>query len=265
MQKVPLSAVVLTKNEEDNIRPCLESVVGWADEIIVVDDGSRDNTRQIAGEQAHRVLSRATDNEGAQRNWAYAQASREWVLALDADERVTPELQDEIDKVLPGTSCQAFAIPSRNYIGATWVRYGGWYPASKLKLFRQGRFRYEEVEIHPRIFVDGETGTLTKDILHRSYRNFEHFLEKLNRHTTLEAQKWLRTGQRMTAGRISRRTVDRFFRSYLRKRGFKDGLTGFMVAYFASMYQILSYAKYREMREGGPEHAKIKKETSEFS
>lgn len=247
MDKFPLSVVVLTKNEEDNIGRCLGSVKTWADEIVVVDDESTDRTVDIAKEFTDRIYRRKTDNEGKQRNWAYAQAHNEWVLSLDADETVTQELKDEVLKVLPGTAFHGFTIPRRNYIGDYWVKYGGQYPAAQLRLFQKSRFRYEEVNVHPRVFFEGETGYLTKDIIHKSYRDFEHFFSKLNTQTTLEAQKWILTGQNMTTGRILRRSIDRFLRSFIRKRGFKDGFIGFMVAYFASLYQIISYAKYWEM------------------
>ncbi len=248
MTKIPLSVVILTKNEEEHIRACLESVTGWAAEIIVVDDESSDRTADIARQFTDRIYLRRMENEGCHRNWAYAQANQEWVLSLDADEMVTPELQYEISQVIDTTDCHALSVPLRNYIGEHWVRYNGWYPASKLKLFRKGRFRYEEVEVHPRAFVDGKTGELTREIIHKVHKDFAGFLNSVNNQSTLEAKKWLRTGQSMTTGRIVRRTIDRFLRSYIQKRGFKDGVVGFMVAYFSSMYQVMSYAKYWEMK-----------------
>ncbi len=248
MKKVNLSVVILTKNEENNIESCLSSVHDWADEIIVVDDESTDQTLTIAENYADQILKRKMENEGSHRNWAYQKAKHEWVLSLDADEMVTEELQREIEDNLKDNDCAAFAIPLRTYIGDYWVKYGGWYPASKIRLFKKTKFRYEEVEVHPRAFVDGKAGSLTKDIIHKGYPDFEHFLASLNRQTTLEAQKWIRTGQRITTGRIVRRSVDRFFRTLIRKRSFKDGFMGFMIAYFASLYQVMSFAKYWEMK-----------------
>lgn len=248
MDKLPLSVIVLTKNEERNISQCLESVAGWVDEIVMVDDESTDGTIAVAKAFTDRIYCRKMDNEGRHRNWAYAQAQNEWVLSLDADETVTEGLKGEIFKVLPNTEFHGFSIPRRNYIGDYWVKYGGQYPAAQLKLFQKGRFRYEEVGVHPRAFLEGETGHLSGDIIHKSYRDFEHFFSKLNKQTTLEAQKWIQSGQGMPLGRIIRRSIDRFLRSFIRKRGFKDGFIGFMVAYFASLYQIISYAKYWEIK-----------------
>ena len=249
MGKIPLSVVVITKNEEENIGKCLGSVKNWADEILVVDDESSDATVDESQKFADRVLHRRMDIEGRHRNWAYAQAKNEWVLSLDADEYVTEELKEEISSALSNTAFHAYSIPLRNYIGSYWIRHSGWYPAGKLRLFMKSRFKYEEVEVHPKVFLEGETGHLTKDIVHKGYPDFEHFLGSLNRQTTLEARKWIQTGRNMTLGKAVWRTVDRFPRSYIGKKGYKDGFIGFMIAYFASLYQIMSYAKFWQMKK----------------
>ena len=248
MERNLLSLVVITKNEEDNIEKCLGSAHGWADEILIVDDESTDQTVALAKKYADKILHRRMDNEGRHRNWAYAQAKHEWVLSLDADEYVTEELKEEISQAIKDEKFHAYSIPLRNFIGSYWVQYSGWYPAGKLRLFMKSRFKYEEVEVHPKVFLEGETGHLTKDIVHKGYPDFEHFLGSLNRQTTLEARKWIQTGRHMSLGRAIWRTVDRFPRSYLRKRGYKDGFIGFMIAFFASLYQIMSYAKYWQMK-----------------
>lgn len=249
MGKIPLTVVVLTKNEEDNIASCLSSVAGWADEVLVVDDGSSDRTVEIAGRFAARVLHRRMENEGIHRNWAYAQAKHEWVLSLDADETVTEQLREAIAQAISSTEFQAYSMPLRNYIGNVWVRHSGWYPARKLRLFQKSRFKYEEAEVHPLPILDGKEGLLYADIIHRGYPDYAHYLASVNRQTTWEAQKWVRTGQKMPLGRVVRRAVDRFFRAYIKNRGYKDGLAGFMIAYFGSLYQILSYAKYQQLLE----------------
>ena len=248
MNNIPLSVVILTKNEEDNIRDCINSVRGWAAEIIVVDDLSTDNTVKIAQELADKVLIKKMEIEGVHRNWAYAQARRDWVLSLDSDERMTGELRREISEVLAAhTAFVAFTTPRRNYIGDRWVKGGGWYPSAQVKLFRKDKFRFEEVEVHPRAFIEGDCGHLKGDIIHYSYKGYEDFLNKLNKQTTLEAQKWVRTGRKMSMGRAFWRAMDRFFRRFIGRKGWKDGFTGFMIAFFDTMYQIMSYAKYRQM------------------
>ena len=245
----PFSVVVITKNEEKNIDDCLGSVSGWASEIVVVDDESTDKTIELARKYTDKIFSRKMDNEGRHRNWAYAQAQNEWVLSLDADEMVSPELREEITQALQNSNFfHSYSIPLRNYIGDYWVKYSGWYPAGKLRLFQKSCFKYEEVEVHPRVFLDGKTGHLTKDIIHKGYPDFEHFLASLNRQTTLEARKWIETKRQMSLGKALWRTFDRFFRRFIGKKGYKDGFIGFMIAILDSFYQIMSYAKYQQMK-----------------
>ncbi|MDD4894694.1 MAG: glycosyltransferase family 2 protein [Candidatus Omnitrophica bacterium] len=245
---INLSVVVLTKNEEENIGACLESVAGWANEIVVVDDESTDKTVDIADRYTDKIVTRKMDIEGRHRNFAYAQAKNLWVLSLDADEIVSEELKQEINAILKShTDYAAFSIPLRNYIGNHWVRYGGWYPAGKVRLFRKDKFKYEEVKVHPRVFIDGECGHLTKDIIHKGYPDLAHFLDSLNRQTTWEAEKWLLQNRPMRFGRFLYRTLDRFIRTYIVKKGYKDGFIGFVVAFYAGLYQFMSYLKYREL------------------
>ena len=252
-EKILISVVVLTKNEQACIRECLESVK-WADEVIVVDDESTDKTVEIVRGYTDKVFIRKMDVEGRHRNWAYALARNPWVLSLDADEKVTEALRQEISGAIKSSDLVAFSIPLRNYISNYWVRYGGWYPASKVRLFRKNKFKYEEVEVHPRVFIDGKCGHLKSDIIHKGYPDLEHFLSSINRQSSLEALKWINTKRQMSLFHAAWRAADRFFRRYIRKKAYKDGLYGFIIAYFDSLYQILSYAKYREMKN------KLKKE-----
>ncbi|MEW6407158.1 MAG: glycosyltransferase family 2 protein [Patescibacteria group bacterium] len=256
MSKV--SVVIIAKNEELKIRDCLESVKGWSDDIIVADDCSSDKTLEIAQEYTNRIYTKKMEVEGIYRNWAHSLAAYNWILLLDADERMTNELKKEIDNVLKNNpKFNGYDIPRKNYIGKYWVRYGGWYPSSQLKLFRKDKFKFEEAEIHMRAFMEGETGHLKGDIVHYSYNDFGDFLNKLNRQTTLEAKKWIRTKRKMSLFRAAWRTADRFFRSYLYKKAYKDGFMGFMVAFFSSLYQIVSYAKFRQMKLGQNECLKL--------
>jgi glycosyltransferase involved in cell wall biosynthesis len=252
--KAPLSVVVITKNEEENIAACLESA-RWADEIVLVDDESTDRTLEIARRYTDRIFRRRMENEGRHRNWAYAQAKHDWVLSLDADERVTPELAEEIRALLAGRPAfKAYAIPRRNFIGDHWLRWGGEYPAPQVRLFLKKEFRYEEAEVHPRALMDGATGFLKGDLLHYSHRDIADYVRSLNGQTTLEARKWYLTGRKMTLARAFWRAVQRtFYTRLLRKQGWRDGVYGLTVAYLSGMYQIVSYLKYRELiRQNGP-------------
>lgn len=257
MSQVKLSVVILTKNEEAVISDCIKSVLEWANEVVVVDDASTDNTARVAKELGAKVFTRKMDIEGRHRNWAYAQAGNDWVFSVDADERPTEELKKEIKEVIADTKHSCFSIPFRTYIGNYWIRWGGWYPGPKVKLFRKSKFKYEEVEVHPRVIVDGSCGHLKSDVIHYSYRDWEDFLDKTNRQTTLEAIKWYKLSQdeprkaryKMNFIHALWRTIDRFVRTFFIKKGYRDRFVGFMVAYYSSLYQILSYAKYREMKK----------------
>jgi glycosyltransferase involved in cell wall biosynthesis len=260
MRKIPVSVVVIAKNEEERIADCIRSVLGWAEEVIIVDDESKDNTSKIARDLGAEVLVMKMDIEGKHRNRAYSKAKNEWVFSLDADERPTDELKTEIAEVLSlRLQYNAFTIPRRNYIGDYWIKWGGLYPSPQLKLFRKNKFRWEEVEVHPRAFLDGQCGHLKSDLIHYTYRDWTDFLRKLNNQTTLEARKWLKVAlenpkkahYKMNLVHALWRTVDRFIRTFFVKRGYRDGFVGFMAAYFSSLYQIVSYAKYREMMKEG--------------
>ncbi len=245
--KIPLSVVILAKNEATRIRDCIQSVQ-WADDILVVDDESTDDTVRIAEQLGARVVKRKMDIEGRHRNWAHAQTKHEWVLSLDADERVTPELAQEIQAILGnGAPYETYAIPRRNYIGERWIRHGGWYPSAQLKLFKKSVFRWEETTVHPRAFADCACGTLCHDLLHYSYRDLEDFAKKQDRQTTLEAHKWVTDQRRMSVGKAMWRTLDRFMRAAVLKQGFRDGRLGWYAAWMAGRYQWMSYVKYRAL------------------
>lgn len=257
MGKTLVSVVILTKNEETRIAQCLDSVREWVDEVIVVDDESLDATATIAKNYGAKVLIKKMQVEGSHRNWAYAQSKNLWILSIDADERVTEELKKEITDMLRTDPAEVvFTIPRRNFIGDYWIRWGGMYPAAQIKLFRKDRFRWEEVEVHPRASYEGECGHLKFDLIHLTYRDWQDFLKKLNSQTTLEAIKWHKlslqnpekAAYKMNCFHALWRTFDRFIRGFFVKQGFRDGFIGFMVAYFASLYQIVSYAKYRELK-----------------
>ena len=247
--KIPVSVVVIARNEEDNISDCLKSV-SWADELIVLDDNSTDNTVNIAKQYTDKVSSRKMDIEGRHRNYAYSLAKNNWVLSLDADERASAELGAEIRELFKADmKDKAYSMPIKNFIGKRWIRYGGWYPAPKVRLFDKNHFKYEEAEVHPRVFIDGTCGRLTKDIIHYSYKDYHEFFQSLNNQTTLEAKKWFKEKRKMNFLKMYRKAISRFLKAYIQKAGYKDGLLGFVVSYNGGLYQFMSYVKYREMLE----------------
>ena len=245
-----ISVVTIAKNEEANIAACINSTKGWADEHIVVDDFSSDATVEIAKRNGAIVFQRKMDIEGVHRNWAYQKAKNEWVLSMDADETITDELKKEISEIIKNNSeFDVYSIPLRTYIGNYWVRYSGWYPAGKTRLFKKSKFKYEEVKVHPRVFYEGKCGHLTKDIIHKGYADFADLFSGLNSQTSLEAEKWFNEKRKIGIVNMLRKAIDRFFRSYIRKKGYKDGMVGFIIAMQGALYQVFSYAKYWELQK----------------
>ena len=250
MQKAPVSVVIIAKNEEKRLEDCLKSAA-WASEIVVIDDVSTDRTVEIAQKYTDRIFQRAMDIEGRQRNFGYEKATQPWVLSLDADERVTPELAEEIRQVCEKKEDEniCYAIPIKTFIGQEWVQGAGYYPAQKTRMFRYGKFKYEEARVHPRVIYNGKCGFLKGDILHYSCRDLEHWIGKFNRETTLEADKWIQDGRKVSLANSLRKTFDRFFKNCFLKKGWKFGFLGFLMSVFHGLYQLFSYAKYREMKK----------------
>ncbi|MDB4349379.1 glycosyltransferase family 2 protein [Omnitrophica bacterium] len=250
MNKIHLSAAIITKNEEKNIRDCLKTVE-WADEIVILDDHSADKTIEIAGEFGARVYQKKMDIEGSHRNHLYSLCSNEWVLSVDADERVTPALRKEVIEILikerQNPRHSAYSIPIKTYIGDRWAKYAGWYPAPKVRLFKKGKFRYDNSEVHPRIFLDGSSGFLKNDIIHYAYRDLSDLFRNVNEQTTLQAKEWYREGKRFSYFTFFRTPIDRLIRKYFFKGGIKGGFLGFILSISDSFYQFESYAKLWEL------------------
>ncbi len=254
---LPLSIMIIAKNEQARIKECLESVYGWANEIIVVDDESADETCAIASQYTNKIFKRKMDLEGRQRNFGVSQASNDWVMMLDCDERPTPELKKEIEQLLsnPPEKTIAFWIPQICYVGDVHIKYGGW-SNPHLRLYNKNHVRWNEGEhdvVHPGMRIDaGYTGANLKQALtHYNYRNVEDIFGKVNRMSTLEALKWHLDGRKMSQGKAIWRTVDRFFRRYIGKKGYKDGYLGFILSVSSALYELEAYSKYVEIKEKG--------------
>ena len=250
LKKTSLTVAIITKNEEKRLPACLKTVE-WADEILILDDDSNDRTIQVAESFGAKCLKRKMDIEGRHRNFLYAQATHEWVLSLDADEHVTPELANKITEIVKqnDSAFSGYSIPMRIFIGDRWIRGAGYYPSARLKLFRKEKFKYEEAKVHPRVFLDGKCGHLKEEIYHYSFKDFSNFLSKFNRETDLEAEKWVLDKRKMSFGLAFYKSTDRFFRAYLTKKGYRDGFLGFILSCFSSWYQLVTYAKYWEIKQ----------------
>lgn len=253
--KAPLTVVVIAKNEEKRLTECLQSV-SWAEEILVIDDDSTDGTVELAKSLGAKVHRRTMDIEGRQRNFGFELAAQPWILTLDADERVTPELAEEIQKAISihqdDQEVAGFALPIKTFIGTRWVKGAGYYPARKTRMFRKGRFKYEEARVHPRALYEGKIVELNGDVLHYSCTSLAEFLHKFNRETGLEAEKWVIDGRKVSLAKSLRKTVDRFLKNYFLKDGWRDGYLGYAMSVFHGLYQFLAYAKYWEIKQSPP-------------
>lgn len=240
-----LACVTITKNEEANIRDCLHSI-SWADELIVVDAESGDRTAELAREQGATVIVRPWLGFGPQKNFAIAQTSSDWILILDADERITSELEVEIKGLLDrwkSGDAVAYRIPRKNFFYGQWVRRCGVYPDYQVRLFRRGSARYNDVAVHENLIVKGSVGTLTQPFVHYTERRIQDHFKKFGLYTTLAAQEKAKRVHVVRWPDLLVRPLVVFVKTYILKRGFADGVRGFIVCVFASMYTFVKYAK----------------------
>jgi glycosyltransferase involved in cell wall biosynthesis len=241
-----VSVVVVTLNEEERLRPCLESVA-WADEIVVVDAESGDKTVQLAREFTDRVVVRPWPGYAAQKNFGLEQATGDWILSLDADEEVPRELREEVLAALEAGGPHAgYQIPRRNIVWGRWIRHGGLYPDWQLRLFRRGQGRFVTRAVHESVDVAGTVGRLRNPLLHRSYRDVADFLARADRYSTLAAEEWVRSGRPARATDLVLRPAGRFLSMYLARGGFLDGWRGFLLAVLYAYYVFIRSAKIWE-------------------
>jgi glycosyltransferase involved in cell wall biosynthesis len=241
-----VSIVVITLDEEDHLRRCLESVA-WADEIVVIDAESRDKTVQIAREFTDRVISRPWAGFATQKNFAVEQTTGDWVLSLDADEEASPELRHEIAAAIADPrACDGYAIRRRNVFLGQWIRYGGLYPDWQVRLFRRGRGRFIERAVHESVSVEGTVGRLRGHLMHCSYEGVTDFCDRANRYSSLAADEWIREGRRVRARELVVRPLGRFVSMYVLQRGFLDGRRGLLLAALYAYYVFMRSAKIWE-------------------
>ncbi len=255
-----LSVVMITLNAERTLRRSLASVQGLAGEIVVVDSGSSDRTREIATDCGARVIEHPWQGYGAQKNFAIGQASGEWVLSLDADELVSERLARSIAALPEEPPCDGYRLPRLNHYFGRPLHRGGQYPDLQLRLFRKSRGRFDTRPVHESLRLEGRLGRLEGDLLHYTYDTIEEYLQKFLVYTELEATRLLETGERPSALRAARRMICapalKFTRRYLFKLGLLDGVPGLIAAAFGSLTMSVSYARFWEKyraRAAGPQ------------
>ena len=225
-----LSVTVITKNEVNFIRACLDSV-RWADEIIIVDSGSTDGTVEICREYTDKIMLTDWPGFGPQKNRALAMATSEWVLSLDADEQVSPELKQEILSAMSFPEDHAaFDLPRRSSYCGRRMRHGGWWPDYVPRLFRRGSARFSDDLVHERLVVNGRIGRLREPLIHAAFENLENVLETMDRYSTIGARMMHDRGKKATMATAVLHGFWSFFHTYVVRAGFLDGRAGFMLA-----------------------------------
>ena len=239
-----LSVIIITKNEALNIRACLESVM-WADEIIVVDSGSTDETTAICREFTPFVYVHDWPGFGAQKNRALGYANNEWVLSLDADERITPELESQLSKAISNNDKDGFYLPRRSQFCGRFIRHSGWYPDYVLRLFKRTKGCFSDDMVHERVLLQGTTGRLSSPLLHYSYMTESDVKRKSEQYASAAALQMFNNGKTAVLADAPLRAGWAFLRTYCIRLGFLDGVAGFNIA---RMNARTTYLKYKQLR-----------------
>lgn len=247
-----ISVAIITYNEEDRLVGALKSVAELADEIIVVDSFSTDKTLDIAKKYTKRVYQREWTNFADQKNFANDKASLAWILSLDADERVSPELLEEILRIKEGEpECVGFSMPRRVFYLGKWIRHSGWYPDRKIRLFRKEEARWEGEYIHENLIIEGKIERLKGSIHHFTYRNIADHLERINNFSKLGAQKLYTQKKKASWYHLIFLPFFRFIKSFFFRLGILDGFAGLVISVLNGYAVFIRYAKLREIWKKG--------------
>ncbi|MBF0550991.1 MAG: glycosyltransferase family 2 protein [Deltaproteobacteria bacterium] len=242
-----LSVNVITLNEEKHISACLESL-SFADEIVVVDGGSQDKTVELARQYPVKIYENPWPGFGPQRRLAMDKSTGDWILWVDSDERVTPELRAEITSVLQGNDRgkAGFYLPSKNYFSGRLIKHGGWSKDFKLRLFKRDKAVITDRAVHEDVIPDGDLGKLTCPLIHYSYDSISDFVLRMDRYARLSAEEYMQQGRRIGLLGMLFRPLYTFFNMYFMRAGFLDGYHGLVLAGLYAAYTFTKYAKLRE-------------------
>lgn len=250
MSKIPLSVAIITLDAASQLGACLESVA-FADDLLVVDSGSCDDTIAVAGRHGARVFNTAWRGFGPQKQYAVDNARNDWVLCLDADERVSPELAQSIVVAIAAPIASAYRMARCNRFLGRWLRHGEGYPDWNVRLFDRRHARWSADTVHERVIHDGSTATLRGDLLHESAESIEQYLVKQNRYTSLQATRLHAAGYRAGGLRMLLSPLLRFCKYYLLRLGFLDGIPGLLHISIGCMNSYVKYAKLIELQKIG--------------
>lgn len=242
---IKISVAIICYNEEDKIRDCLESV-NWVDEIVVVDSGSTDNTIEVVKKYTDNILLKKWEGFSVQKEFAVSQTKNNWVLSLDADERVSQELKNEIISLEP-SDYSGFFIKRRNFFLNKHITSCGWNDDKQLRLFNKQYARMVHRSVHEGFVVEGSVKTLTGDLIHLTYDSIEIALKKINNYTSLQADE-IDSFKKANIFSIILRSISQFLRFFISLKGYKDGFHGFLLAFFNSITSFLIYTKLWERK-----------------
>ncbi len=247
MEKLPVSVIIIAGSEENNIEDCLKSVL-WSDDIVVVNSMSKDRTVEIANKYNDRVYLKEWEGYAKQKSYSLSLAKNKWVLSLDADERVTPELKNEIHEVLTADQTfDGYFIPRRNFFLGKWIKSCGWYPGYQLRFFIKEKTKLTDRKVHEGFIVDGKTAYLKHDIIHYTHPNIEYIISKINEYSSLQAEeKCVRKHARCY--NIIFNPIIAFLQHFILRKGFTDGVHGFLVSIIHALTNLLTYIKIWEIQ-----------------
>lgn len=250
MDKVPLSIAIITKNEEENILLCLQSV-SFAGQIVVVDSGSTDSTLKIAADFGCEIYSEKWRGFGPQKQMAIEKCSFPWILVIDADERIPPDTADVIKKIVTNSDVKetGFSFPRKNYFQGRWIKHAGWWPDRIVRLFRKGAGKMSDAVVHESVEVRGEVGSLDMIIEHYTESSLSKIIQKIDRYSTLGAETAFKEGKRCTTGGAFLRAFFTFMQDYFFRLGILDGMPGLTLAVTDSVNKFFKYAKLSELNK----------------
>lgn len=247
-----ISVVISAFNEEEKIEDCLKSVKDIAAEIIFLNNSSNDKTSAIAKKYTDKIFTQINDplKIDLQKNYGFEKASCDWILSLDADERVTELLSKEIQQLSENKEINGYYIPRKNIIFGKWIEHTGWYPDPQLRLFRKGKGKFTEEQVHKVLTVEGRIETLTNDLLHLNYDNVDQFLSRMIRiYTKSEAINLAKNGYKYNAIGIVRMPLSEFLKRYFAEKGYKDGMHGLVLSVLMSFYHFVVFLRLWEMNK----------------
>lgn len=266
-----ISAVISAYNEEKNIKECLTSLEGLVDEIIVVDNSSTDKTSEIARKFTKKIFKQENNPTkiDLQKNFGFSKASEDYILTIDADERLTPELINEIKENI-SQEVDGFWIPRKNYIFGKWIKSDMWWPDYQLKLFKKGKAKFSQNDVHKALIVNGSTAKLENPIIHNNYTSVSQFVTKLNNYTDIEAISLRDSGYKFSWLDSIRFPTNDFLKTFFLQKGYREGLHGLVLSILQAFYMEIVFAKLWESKGFEEVNDKnfvknLKKELSEFS